>query len=222
MSRRLPVYLLIDCSGSMRGDPIQAVRVGVDSLVSALLAYPAAVSCAYLSVITFENEAKSLMPLTPLMDFKTPDFAVAPDGAGTFLGEALSLLETQVQREVQKKDATHQGDWLPLVFILTDGKPSDTAMYRMMSRRIRANEIREIRSQNIIACAAGANADPKAMNDLTDNVLILSNLTTSEITNYFAFASMFASSTLGSAGRQSQSFSAAAKNMGMQTIGLGN
>jgi len=220
MSRRLPVYLLIDCSGSMRGDPIQAVRVGVDSLVSALMTYPLTFDCAYLSVITFENKAKSLMRLTALADFKTPDFFVAPDGSGTFLGEALQLLETQVRQEVQKKDDTHQGDWLPLVFILTDGKPSDTATYNMMARRIQAKEIKELQSSNIIACAAGSKADPEALRKVTDNVLVLSNLTTSEITNYFRFASMFASSKLGSAGGQNPSFSDTAKGMGMQTMGL--
>ena len=32
MGRRLPVYLLIDTSGSMRGEPIESVKVGIDSL----------------------------------------------------------------------------------------------------------------------------------------------------------------------------------------------
>ena len=32
-TRRLPVYLLLDCSGSMMGDPIEAVRQGVKALL---------------------------------------------------------------------------------------------------------------------------------------------------------------------------------------------
>ena len=32
-ARRLPVYLLLDCSGSMGGEPIEAVRAGTRSLV---------------------------------------------------------------------------------------------------------------------------------------------------------------------------------------------
>jgi len=31
--RRLPVYLLLDCSGSMQGAPIEAVRRGVELFV---------------------------------------------------------------------------------------------------------------------------------------------------------------------------------------------
>ena len=36
--RRLPVYLLIDTSGSMTGEPIEAVKVGLQTMVSALRA----------------------------------------------------------------------------------------------------------------------------------------------------------------------------------------
>ena len=34
--RRLPVYLLIDTSGSMRGEPIESVKVGLEAMVSSL------------------------------------------------------------------------------------------------------------------------------------------------------------------------------------------
>ena len=39
-SRRLPVYLLLDCSGSMMGEPIEAVKQGVKALLSELRGYP--------------------------------------------------------------------------------------------------------------------------------------------------------------------------------------
>ena len=35
--RRLPVYLLVDTSGSMSGEPIEAVKNGVQVLVSTFL-----------------------------------------------------------------------------------------------------------------------------------------------------------------------------------------
>ena len=34
--RRLPVYLLLDCSGSMSGEPIEAVKQGIKALLSEL------------------------------------------------------------------------------------------------------------------------------------------------------------------------------------------
>ena len=35
-ARRLPVYLLLDCSSSMMGEPIEAVRQGVETLINEL------------------------------------------------------------------------------------------------------------------------------------------------------------------------------------------
>lgn len=69
-SRRLPVYLVLDCSGSMHGDPIQAVNQGVKALVAELKSEPYAIETAYLSVITFESTAQQVSPLTELLTFQ--------------------------------------------------------------------------------------------------------------------------------------------------------
>lgn len=63
MSRRLPVYLLLDTSGSMRGEPIAAVNQGLQILVSLLRQNPTALETAYLSIITFDDAAKQILPL---------------------------------------------------------------------------------------------------------------------------------------------------------------
>lgn len=70
--RRLPVYLLVDTSGSMHGEAIEAVRNGLQVLVSALRQDPYALETAYLSVITFSSNAQQVTPLTELMNFQVP------------------------------------------------------------------------------------------------------------------------------------------------------
>lgn len=50
--RRLPVYLLLDTSGSMYGEPIEAVKNGVQTLISTLRSDPYALETAYISIIT--------------------------------------------------------------------------------------------------------------------------------------------------------------------------
>lgn len=70
--RRLPVYLVIDTSGSMYGEPIEAVKNGIDLLVSSLRQDPHALETAYLSVITFDDKAQQVVPLTELADFQVP------------------------------------------------------------------------------------------------------------------------------------------------------
>ena len=87
--RKLPVYLLLDTSGSMYGEPIEAVKNGVQVLVSTLRSDPYALETAYLSIITFNNTAQQVTPLTELANFQQPNI----DASGcTALGEALSLL----------------------------------------------------------------------------------------------------------------------------------
>ncbi|MFM6136537.1 MAG: VWA domain-containing protein, partial [Sphaerospermopsis kisseleviana] len=83
MSRRLPVYLVLDCSGSMSGDPIQAVNQGVKALLAELRSEPYAIETAYLSVITFESTAQQVCPLTELITFKEPTLVA---GGATSMG----------------------------------------------------------------------------------------------------------------------------------------
>ena len=68
-TRRLPVYLLLDCSGSMHGDPIEAVKTGLRQLRSDLQSDPQALESVWLSVITFDNSARQVVPLTEIGAF---------------------------------------------------------------------------------------------------------------------------------------------------------
>ncbi|MEQ8752958.1 MAG: VWA domain-containing protein [Coleofasciculus sp. G1-WW12-02] len=178
-SRRLPVYLVLDCSGSMSGDPIEAVNQGVKALVAELKSEPYALETAYLSVITFESTAQQVCPLTELMTFQPPHLSAS---GATSMGAALRLLSQCFDKEVQKASETQKGDWKPLVFLMTDGMPTDTWENA-------AKELKQKRPANIIACAAGSGADEYLLKKITEIVVKLDNLQPDTLKHFFKWVS---------------------------------
>lgn len=180
-TRRLPVYLLLDCSGSMSGEPIEAVRQGVKMLLSELRGDPQALETAYLSVITFASSAQQISPLTELMLFKEPSINA---GGATALGGALQVLMDCVKKEVRQSTDTQKGDWRPLVFILTDGSPTDVGEFARVVK-----ELKTAKLGNIIACAAGAGADTSYLKQITESVLMMNSLSAGDMAKFFAWVS---------------------------------
>lgn len=194
MSRRLPVFLLLDTSGSMRGEPIQAVNNGLQVLVSALRQDPYALESVHISLITFDIEANELFPLTPLDQVQIPEVTV-PQAGATFLGAALELLVDRVDRDVIRTTDDRKGDWRPLLFIMTDGSPSDLQAYRDAIPKIRHRNF-----GNVVACAAGPKAKCEMLKELTDNVVCMDTMDSAGLSQFFKWVSASVAAGSSSAG----------------------
>lgn len=120
--RRLPVFLLLDVSDSMAGDSHHHLQQGLERLAKSLRQDPHALETVYLSVIAFAGQARTLAPLIDLPTFYTPRL---PIGSGTSLGLALNHLMAEIDRQVVATTSIRRGDWKPIVYLLTDGKPTD-------------------------------------------------------------------------------------------------
>jgi Uncharacterized protein encoded in toxicity protection region of plasmid R478, contains von Willebrand factor (vWF) domain len=71
--RHLPVYLLLDTSGSMDGAPIQSVREGLEQFQREVAEDPFARDVVKVGVITFSSDAQLVTGgLVPISAFHRP------------------------------------------------------------------------------------------------------------------------------------------------------
>ncbi|MET3981011.1 uncharacterized protein YegL [Mucilaginibacter sp. UYP25] len=175
--RRLPVYFLIDVSESMIGDPIQQVEEGLATIIKSLKAEPTAIETVWISIIIFAGQAKTLVPLQELINFYPPKF---PIGSGTSLSKGLGHLMFELRKNTIKTSHEVKGDWKPIVYLFTDGVPTDNT----------TNAIREWRQNweratNLVAISFGCETDNQQLNELTDNVLHFNNTDSSAYKKFF-------------------------------------
>ena len=177
--RKLLVYLLLDVSGSMSGEPIEAVRNGMQTLLSALRQDPHALESAYLSVITFGSGVTQIVTLTELGLFQMPTISAS---GMTPMGQALQLLVDCIGREVATTTATVKGDWKPIVFMMSDGGASDSLADGLAA-------IKAAKIGTFIACAAGPGADLQQLKSITESVVHLDTADSQTIKAFFQWVS---------------------------------
>ncbi|MFZ5822820.1 MAG: VWA domain-containing protein [Bacillota bacterium] len=122
--RHLPVYLLIDRSGSMEGEPLRQVMDGLALFKQEVSSDPFARDTVRIGVITFSDKAELVTGgLLSVQDFQPPHIQA---GGVTRLDLAFAVLRESIGRHVVRPvKGSRKGDWKPIVFLLTDGRPTD-------------------------------------------------------------------------------------------------
>lgn len=175
--RRLPIYFLIDISESMIGEPIEQVQDGMATIVKELRTDPYALETVYLSIIVFAGKAQKLTPLVELFNFYPPKL---PIGGGTSLGNALDFLMNDMNSSIQKTTLEEKGDWKPIIFLFTDGNPTDDfeSAFERWNQKYR-------KSTNLVIISLGDNTDTSILGRITENVLLLKNTDPESFKKFF-------------------------------------
>src|SRR5262249_23664767 len=157
----LPIAGLLRLDGRQ---PDPAVNEGLEIIYRLLIADPRAIDTVYISVICFADQATQY-ELTPLDHFQPP---VLSANGRTALGGALKLLIEWIQQDLIMNSAIQHGDYRPLVFLLTDGEPTD----RYQNTLQQLHQLQESQKPTIVALGCGNRVNERLLRELTDSVFL--------------------------------------------------
>lgn len=177
-SERSLVYLLLDTSISMEGEPINAVNFGVRSLYNELVCHLETVQSTSISIITFSNRVE-FAPPTSLTAFIPPVVTARNlhSEGGTALGGALQALRDDLV-------LTSASDNV-YIFILTDGEPTDGAQWYPVALELK-HVFRE-RIQAFVGLGCGPNANMRILEQICFESQQMRELTPRAIREYFGW-----------------------------------
>lgn len=173
--RRLPIFILIDSSSSMRGEAIEAVNSGIKELLQSLRTNPFALETVYLSVLSFNTEAFIVRPFSDLLNNDL--VTIEAKGRSNF-GIGLDLLIKEMSQQINKTTKEKKGDWKPIIVLMTDGKPSGAWKTKLKA-------FHRLNTGQFIVCACGFKSNLTSIESYGGNMIILNNKKQNSILEFF-------------------------------------
>lgn len=123
-NERTPCVLVLDCSGSMRGEPIKQLNVGLATLEKELKEDIDASSRVQLLIVKAygADEVKVESDWTDAMNFEAP---VMEAGGLTPLGKAMDTALQKIEEQKCLYDSCGITSKRPWIFLISDGEPTD-------------------------------------------------------------------------------------------------
>lgn len=127
----LPLYLVLDSSASMNGEPFKAALSFVPQLLEAMQDNPTVADKVRLGVITFDSTARVAATLSDKNDLENwylNNKDMQAEGNSTNYTNAFKLIKQEVERGVatitsEKINGEYYKTYRPAVFFVTDGDP---------------------------------------------------------------------------------------------------
>lgn len=117
-ARPMPVFLLIDSSGSMGGEKIAAVNAALRDMLSTFKNLDDIRGEIHLCLITFGGEVTIVQPLTPVSEVTLPFIEAA---GKTPMGRTFNI----VRDLIEDKNVVPSRAYTPTIVLISDGCPTD-------------------------------------------------------------------------------------------------
>jgi uncharacterized protein YegL len=159
---RIACALLLDTSSSMSGNPIQQLNAGFEQFCDEIRNDDLACKRAEISVITFDSSARVDIPFTEGRYLQARHLTAS---GSTAMGAAINLAldELAAQKSAYKNAGLEY--YRPWLFVLTDGAPTDGAVFNAAATR--AKEVEAARGVTVFPIGVGPNADLIRLKELS-------------------------------------------------------
>lgn len=122
VAKKLPVILLLDVSGSMRGEKIDELYDSVMTMVDTFVEEQVSETFIDLAIITFGNEVVLHTPYMSVADLQKKGIDKFQADGATPLGVALTMAKDMID----DKATTPSNVYRPAVVLVSDGMPNDS------------------------------------------------------------------------------------------------
>ena len=167
--QRTPCVIVLDCSGSMTGDPINELNTGLKEFKKSLMEDPTAMTSVCVSLIAVggpSNSAELIMDFKDAVDFEPVELSAdcqTPLGAGIIL--ALDKIE-EFKVEAKANNLKYTRPWL---FVMSDGEPTDPSS--VWAEAVRRAKEAEIGNKALIYSIAVGNANSSKLQEISKSAV---------------------------------------------------
>ena len=191
--RPLPIFILADTSGSMRGEKIQELNLALREMLNALNNMDDIRGKFQLSVISFGGEEAKITQ--ELKDINEVSLSELEANGKTPMGQAFEL----VKELIENKEIVSSRAYAPTIVLISDGLPTDCSeeMYKNKNyleweplKALHEGD-RSSKSQRL-ALGIGNDADTEMLKDFvnSEDIPVIKAKDASGITRFFKWVTM--------------------------------
>ena len=152
-AKPLPVYLLLDVSGSMEGDKINNLNEAVSEMIKTMADEEKMEVEILISIITFGSDAHVHLTATSASQVEWSNLSAS---GMTAMGAALTMSKEMIE----DKEITPSRAYRPTIVLVSDGQPNDTGWEQSMDDFINNGRSKKC---DRMAMAIGEDADENVL-----------------------------------------------------------